>query len=190
MTLPSGTPPVQPGAPPTVARRLSAVALVLCALGLVALFLPLAEVMNGDLAVSVKDIPVLGTATLVLFLALTALPLLGFTRTRLGWTALLGVPVVLGAPLLALLLAATSNLQSFAGLAASFARLDAGVHVLEMGSGMVLLIVAEVGLAATVVLALVAMARARRSRTVVQTPPPPEPLHFGTDWPGGDPYPR
>ncbi len=134
-------------------RVLPSSAVAACVVALVGLFLPAASA--SGLSVSVLAIPGVGGSAFVLFLAVTALPVVDLVRGRLllsCWLVLAGAVGLAGALLV----------LAFAGVAVRLVR-DAVDGPVSLGPGVPVIVVAQCVL---VVLGLAATLAAREIRAV------------------------
>lgn len=165
-------------------RWLPKLALLFCAAGLLGLYVPFVEgrVVRSmiETGVSVADVPALGATLTLIFLSLSALPVIDLVTQRVGLTALLVVPVGIALIPTVIFTFAVLSLSGAAGVLQSLVPPD--IVVVGVGGGAILLIIAEYGLVAVSVTAIVAWARARGRRTSVPEPPPLPPRPAGDEF--------
>lgn len=173
---------------------LPGIALLFCLAGLLGLYLPLLEGSLPLKGVSIEGLDVVRAAVdeldlsfaaiapglcvllTVIFLAFSALPLVDLMTGRVRLTGLLAMPTAIAlipmAVLAGTLISVADTIELLAGV------LPDDIVVVGVGSGTVLLIVAEFGLVAVSAAAIVTWARARRRRTVDPEPlvRPPRPI--------------
>lgn len=156
------------------AKVIPSVAFLFCLAGLLGLYLPLVEgdlglddvkALSGVRAVvnhvdtSVGVMPWLGLLLTVVFIGLTALPVIDLVTHQLRWTAWLAVPALLGLLPMVLFTIASIWLADVLARVTGFVGPD--LAEIGVGAGAILLIIAEFGLVGVTIAVISARRGAR-----------------------------